>query len=102
MKSLSGCFFVGHSVQTQLVNVPLLKDKNGDLSSSENYRGITINSIIAKIFEACILHKFDKYFYSHDFYSHDMVLKVTLAAVLPCLVCNKLLNIFRHVAAMCI
>jgi len=48
------------------VIVPLLKDKNGDLSSSENYRGITINSIIAKIFEACILHKFDKYFYSHD------------------------------------
>jgi len=48
------------------VIVPLLKDKNGDVSSSENYRGITINSVIAKIFEMCMLYKFNKYFYSHD------------------------------------
>ena len=48
------------------VIVPLLKDKNGDVSSSENYRGITINSVIAKIFETCMLYKFNEYFYSHD------------------------------------
>jgi len=43
-----------------------LKDKNGDASSSENYRGITINSVMAKIFETCMLYKFNKYFCSHD------------------------------------
>jgi len=36
------------------VIVPLLKDKNGDISSSENYRAITINSVLAKIFETCV------------------------------------------------
>jgi len=48
------------------VIVPLLKDKNGDISSSENYRAITINSVLAKIFETCMLHKFKEFFYSHD------------------------------------
>jgi len=41
------------------VIIPLLKDKNGDVSSSENYRGITINSVIAKIYETCMLYKFN-------------------------------------------
>jgi len=48
------------------VIVPLLKDKNGDISSSENYRAITINSVLVKIFETCMLHKFKEFFYSHD------------------------------------
>jgi len=41
------------------VIVALLKDKNGDVSFSENYREITINSVIAKIFETCLLYKFN-------------------------------------------
>ena len=48
------------------VIIPLIKDKNGDLCSSENYRGITINSVLAKIFETCLLQKFEIYFNSHD------------------------------------
>ena len=31
--------------------VPLIKGKHGDICSSENYRAITISSVISKIFE---------------------------------------------------
>ena len=42
--------------------VPLIKDKNGDVCSSDNYRGITISPIVTKKFERCILHKFGDFF----------------------------------------
>jgi Reverse transcriptase (RNA-dependent DNA polymerase) len=41
------------------VIVPVLKDRNGDASSIKNYRGITISPCISKLFEMCILHKFE-------------------------------------------
>ena len=34
---------------------PIVKDPNGDISSSKNYRGIAISSLILKIFDNCIL-----------------------------------------------
>ena len=33
----------------------IVKDPNGDISSSKNYRGIAISSLILKIFDNCIL-----------------------------------------------
>ena len=34
---------------------PLVKDPNGDISSSKNYRGIAISSLILKVFDNCLL-----------------------------------------------
>ena len=34
---------------------PIVKDPNGDISSSKNYRGIAISSLILKILDNCIL-----------------------------------------------
>ena len=33
--------------------VPLVKDRYGDVNCSENYRAITISSVISKVFEIC-------------------------------------------------
>jgi len=46
--------------------VPLVKDKRGDLFSSSNYRGITVSPIISKIFELCLLDRFDNFLSSSD------------------------------------
>ena len=34
---------------------PIVKDSNGEISSSKNYRGIAISSLILKVFDNCIL-----------------------------------------------
>jgi hypothetical protein len=46
--------------------IPLLKDRNGNVCSSENYRGITVSPVISKIFELCLLQKFGSFFETHD------------------------------------
>ena len=44
---------------------PIVKDSNGDISSSKNYRGIAISSLILKVFDNCILLLFGS-FLSND------------------------------------
>ena len=47
--------------------VPIIKDKHGDICSSDNYRVLQLVShIVSKIFESCILHKFGDLFSGHD------------------------------------
>ena len=46
--------------------VPLLKDRLGDVSSLDNYRAITISSIISKVFEITVRNKFSDFFASHE------------------------------------
>jgi hypothetical protein len=46
--------------------VPLIKNKNGDLCQSDNYRGITVSPVISKIFETCLYDKFHQFLASHD------------------------------------
>jgi len=46
------------------VTVPVIKDRLGDASSPNNYRPITLSPVISKIFEYCILHKFEHFFYT--------------------------------------
>jgi len=41
--------------------VPLIKDKNGDVCNSDNYRGITVSSVISKLFEYCLMSKFGSF-----------------------------------------
>ena len=46
--------------------VPLLKDKLGDISSSNNYRSIAISSLMLKIFDLVILSTFSEYLQLDD------------------------------------
>jgi hypothetical protein len=46
--------------------IPLVKDKRGDICNSDNYRGITVSPVLTKIFELCLLHKFERFFYTND------------------------------------
>ena len=46
--------------------VPLLKDKLGDITSSNNYRSIAISSLVLKIFDLVILATFSEYLQLDD------------------------------------
>jgi hypothetical protein len=46
--------------------IPLVKDKHGDLTNSNNYRAITISPVISKIFESCLFSKYESLLYSND------------------------------------
>jgi len=41
------------------VVIPLVKDKDGDVTDVNNYRGITLSRVVSALFEYCILHKYD-------------------------------------------
>ena len=42
--------------------VPIVKNKQGDLGSVDNYRPITLNPIISKVFESLLLEKYANFF----------------------------------------
>ena len=42
--------------------IPLMKDKNGDASSFDNFRGITISCAISKLFEYAVIVKYSALF----------------------------------------
>ena len=44
-----------------VVLIPLVKDKCGDLASKDNYRPIALSNIISKIFERIILWRCEEY-----------------------------------------
>jgi len=46
--------------------IPLVKDHNGDVCNVDNYRGITLISVISRIFESCLLSKCECYLYSNE------------------------------------
>ena len=48
------------------VIVPLVKVKCGDFLNCDNHRGITISSIISKMFELWMLSKIDKYLVTNE------------------------------------
>ena len=35
--------------------IPLVKNSDGDMTSSENYRGITLSPVISKLFELVLM-----------------------------------------------
>ena len=41
-------------------------DSYGDLCDSDNYQGITVSCVISKLFEHCLMNKYDHYIYSRD------------------------------------
>ena len=46
---------------TSGIITPIIKDKRGDLTSTCNYRPITISSVVSKIFEYFLLNKFSSF-----------------------------------------
>ena len=48
------------------VVVPLVKNKNGNLSDKKNYRPIALSSTISKVFENVILHRLEEYLWTTD------------------------------------
>jgi len=53
----------GHGVN---VIIPLLKDKHGDSSKLEMYRGITLSPSIAKLFELVLAHLYEDQLFTDD------------------------------------
>ena len=48
------------------VVVPLVKNKNGDLSDKNNYRPIALSRTISKVFENVILHRLEEYLWTTE------------------------------------
>ena len=49
--------------------VPILKDSKSSVSKSltmDDFRGITISPVISKVFESCILDRYQQYFVTSD------------------------------------
>jgi len=46
------------------ITVPVIKDQLGDHSLTSNYRPITVGPVISKLFEYCILNKFEHLFHT--------------------------------------
>ena len=46
--------------------VPLIKDRHGDVCNSENYRAITISSVISKVFEICLYDKMEQFLHTDE------------------------------------
>jgi len=46
--------------------VPIIKDNIEDITDVNNYRGITLSPVTSKLFEYCMLHKYESYVTSYD------------------------------------
>ena len=46
--------------------IPILKDRHGDASILENYRGITLSTILSKVLEVCIKGKLSQFLVTND------------------------------------
>ena len=50
--------------------VPILKDSKNGVSKSltmDDFRGITISPVLSKVFESCILDRYQQYFVTSDY-----------------------------------
>ena len=67
-KCFKGMLMHGHYPSELLVSTmcSLPKDLRGNLTTSDNYRGICLTSTINKLFDILILRKFSKCFKTHD------------------------------------
>ena len=46
--------------------IPLLKDKSGDITNTNNYMPIAISTVSSKLFEHIILERYEEYFTTTD------------------------------------
>ena len=43
-----------------------MKDRLGDICSTDNYRPVTLSPVLSTVFEYCILHKYESLFISDE------------------------------------
>ena len=69
LSRLLSCFvthgYTPHNMISGTIN-PTVKDRYGDLSSSDNYRPVMSSSVILKLFEYCLLKKISPYVKIND------------------------------------
>ena len=58
------CYFPSSMLDS--VIVPLVTNRNGDLSDKNNYRPIALSSTISKVFENVILYRLEEYLWTAD------------------------------------
>lgn len=73
--------------------IPIPKNTRKSMTSSDNYRGITLSSILGKILDYILLHK-----YSHVFYSSEMQFgfKPGLSTATCSTVVNEIIEYFNN------
>jgi len=50
----------------KVIIIPLLKDKSGDLTSTDNYRPIALVTVLSKVLERVIIYRCTDYLYTSD------------------------------------
>ena len=67
-KFFNACLYKSYVPKRMIKGVilPLIKDKFGDINSSQNYRPIISSSIILKLFEYILFFKLETYFITND------------------------------------
>ena len=68
------------------VILPLLKNKHGDATDINMYRGITLSPVISKLFEAVLLHLYDEFRSIHC----SLGSRKTAAVLMLCLLLMKM------------
>ena len=48
------------------VIIPIIKNTSGDFTDKNNYRPITLSSIISKVFEHTIVNRLEEYLWTND------------------------------------
>ena len=64
--------------------IPIIKDRNGNVSDVSNYRGITISPMVSKVFELILRDKFSRYL-STSSYQYGFMNKSSTNHALFCL-----------------
>ena len=80
-----------------VIIVPPLKDRHGDIGKLDNYRGITISSVISKVFEVCMCSKFGEFLTSRGL-DPKRVSVVKMLSLLR----SRLLTTLHSVVALCL
>ena len=84
---------------TQTVFCPTVKDKNGDLSDSCNYRPISLATIFSKIFEHVLLHRLYEYLKTSD---KQFGFKRGHSTLMPIFLLKELLRFIVIMAVLCL
>ena len=49
-----------------VIITPVVKDRLGDVCSADNYRPVTLSPVVSKLFDYCVLHKYEHFLYSDE------------------------------------
>jgi len=87
-------FIHGHmpAEASQIVLCPVVKDKNGDISVTSNYRPIALTTIFSKVLEHVMLNRMSDYLHTSD---NQFGFKQRHSTLMPVLLLKEVLNFYR-------